>query len=152
MKIRGKRRQSEYGGTFVEIMVAGVLLSIGLMGLVNVWLFSFRVTTNTDDKVIAYNLGRQAMERVKMAGFTSAAEGSSDEYYTGDQVLTPSGGTWRFRVTTNIVSDQVKSGTPGVAGAVPADTALRTVTITVRLVGTAEILYQTTTYLVRAGT
>lgn len=150
MKIRGKRRKSEHGGTFVEIMIAGLLLSIGMMALVNVWLFAFRVTTNTDDKVIAYNLGRQAMERVKMAGFSSAAEGTTIQYFTGDQAQVTSG--YRFKVTTYIVSDQVSSGTPGTAGAVPADSALRTVTVTVQLHPTNETLYQSSTYLVRAGT
>lgn len=155
MKIPVKRRQSEHGGSFVELMVAGLLLSIGLMAIVNLWTFSFRVTTNTDDIGIGYQLGRQAMERVKMSGFSSASEGSTTNYYTGDQALTTSSSsTRRYAVTTNIVSDQVTSGTPGVAGAVPADGALRTVTITVQLIEGGQVvrtLYQTTTYLVRAG-
>jgi len=125
------------------------------MAIANLWTFSFRVTTNTDDITIGYQLGRQAMERVKMAGFSAASEGSSTNYYTGDQVLTSSTSpTRRYAVTTNIVSDQVTSGTSGVAGAVPADGALRTVTITVQLIEGGQVvrtLYQTSTYLAKAG-
>lgn len=134
----------------MELMIAGMLLSIGLMAVVGLWEFSFRVTANTDDMGVAYNLGRQAMESVKVSGFTSAAEGSTTAYYDGTQA-TVSASSARYSVTTNIVSDTVSSGTAGVAGAVPSDTALRTVTITVTLYSTSQTLYQTNTYLAKGG-
>lgn len=165
--MRGRHRQSVYaadrplshigrsrrqrGAALIELMVASLLLTIGIMALVNMWVFSMRLTIQTDDKAIAYNLGRQAMERVKMAGFTNAAEGTSTTYYNGNQVQQAGAGTARFSVTTSVVSDSVKSGTAGQAGAVPADAALRTVTITVRLVNGGTTQYTTSTYLVRAG-
>jgi Tfp pilus assembly protein PilV len=154
MKIPGTRRQSRRGTTLIELLVAGLLLAIGMMGLVNTWVFSFNVTTNTDNSAIAYSLGRFAIERVKMSGFhpTTSNEGTTDAYYNGNQVSVASNATnCRFRVTTSVVSDQVASGTAGVAGAVPADGALRTVTITVRLQPAGTTLYTTTTYMARAG-
>ena len=152
MKIPGKRRQSRRGTTLVELLVAGLLLAVGMMGLVNTWLFSFRVTENTDNSAIAYSLGRYAIERVKMNGFLNASEGTSEAYYNGNQVsVAQNAATVRFRVTTSVISDAVKSGTIGVAGAVPADNALRTVTITVRLQPAGTTLYQTNTYMARAG-
>lgn len=152
MKIPGKNRQSRQGATLVEVLVAALLLSIGLMGLLNTWVFSYNVTTNTDNSAIAYSLGRFALERVKMTGFYATAEGSTDAYYSGNEVSVASNASnVRFRVTTSVTSDQVASGTAGVAGAVPADNALRTVTITVRLQPAGTVLYQTNTYLARAG-
>lgn len=150
MKFPLSLRQLRRGFTLVETLVAGLLLSIGIMGLVSIWLVSFRVTENTDNAAIAYNLGRHALERIKLSGFPSAAEGTSDYYYDGNQTVV-SAGSSRFWVTTSVVSDSVESGTSGQAGAVPADDALRTVTITVRLQSTAAVLYTTSTYLARAG-
>lgn len=163
MKTPNRRRPKQRGVTFIEILIAGLLLSIGLMGLVNVWNFSFQITTNTDDKVVAYNLGRQAMERMKLAGFNNtppgtttglypdATEGTTTLYYNGNLGALGSASGARFSVTTSVTSSAVKSGTAGVAGAVPSDTALRTVTVTVKLISTNQTLYQASTYLVRAG-
>lgn len=151
MRVRRNHRQLQHGGSYVEILVAGLLLSIGVMAIVNVWRFSFVVTTRNDEMSVAYILGRRAMENVKIAGFSSAAEGSTTLYYDGLQnQVASSSSSARYAVTTSVVSDIVKSGTSGVAGAVPANTALRTVTIVVSRVGGGE-LYRTTTYLARAG-
>ncbi len=132
-------------------MIASLLLCIGVMGLVNAWVFSLRVTQITDDRGIAYNLGRQAVERVKMSGFTNAAEGPSTLYYDGNQVAQGGASTARYSVSTNVVSDAMQSGTAGVAGGVPAPASLRTVTVTVQVISPSQALYATTTYLARAG-
>jgi Tfp pilus assembly protein PilV len=142
MKLPGYRRQSKCkvrpcsrrGITFVELLVAGVLLCIGLMALVQAWSFSFRVTAITDDNVIAYNLGRQAMEQAKMDGFNNAV--SSVYYYDGNQGNKSAtlSSVHRFSVTTTV-----------------SGTTLKQVDVTVTLVGTGQALYQTHTYLVRAG-
>lgn len=152
MKIRVKRRQLQHGTTLVELLVAALLLSIGLMALVNMWMYSFRMTVITDDYGVAYNLGRQAMEQVKMQGFASAPEGSTVVHYRANQTVTSTGASdRRYQVTTSIVSSSVKSGTPGSAGAVPMDTAIRTVTVTVRLTASNQVIYVTHTYLARGG-
>lgn len=147
---RDGRRRGCRGSGLVELLVASLLLCIGLMGLVNTWAFSFRVTQNTDDRGVAYVLARQAMERVKMSGFTNTAEGTSTAYYTAGQATTTVGSAY-FTVTTSVVSDQVQSGTAGVAGATPGPEALRTVTVTVQLSASGQKLFTTSTYLVRAG-
>ncbi|MCC6730691.1 MAG: prepilin-type N-terminal cleavage/methylation domain-containing protein [Chthonomonadales bacterium] len=152
MKTKRRRRQSLRGFTFVELMVAAVLLGIGLMAVVGLWRFSFEVSVQTDDMGAAYLLGRRAMEAVKMTGFADTAEGAATLYYSGAQAQVAQGsGSERYRVITQVVSDAVSSGTAGVAGAVPADGALRTVTISVALVSSGETLYQTRTHLARAG-
>jgi Tfp pilus assembly protein PilV len=150
-RIRPRSRRRQSGITFVELLVAGLILSIGMMGMVNVWSYSFFVTGNSDDSAIAYNLGRQSIERAKQSGFTSAAEGTATTYYSGNQVVQSSAGASRYTVTTRIVSDVMKSGTSGASGGVPADTALRTVSVTVTLTTGGTTLYTTQTYLCRAG-
>src|SRR4051794_25092389 len=82
---RAGRKRKCRGSGLIELLVASLLLCIGLMGLVNTWAFSFRVTQNTDDRGTAYVLARQAMERVKMAGFNGAAEGTATTYYNANQ-------------------------------------------------------------------
>jgi Tfp pilus assembly protein PilV len=143
MKIPVSRRQLQRGSTFVELLIAGALLSIGLMALCNIWLFSYRVTINTDNSATAYNLGRQSIERAKMAGFYNLAEGTSVLYYDGSQNnVQPGASNAMFIVTTSVKS------TP----AWPNNSALRQVNISVALVSNpSNTLYQTSTYLVRAG-
>ncbi len=152
MKLPGKSRQSQQGTTLPEVLIAGLLLAIGMMALVNVWAFSFGVTTSTDKSAIAYNLGRFAMERVKMSGFNSSSiEGSSDVYYdASENQLTSSTGA-AYKVNTTVVSSAVSSGTAGVSGAVPDPYAYRTVDVTVTDLSNSTMLYESKNYLVRAG-
>jgi len=147
-----RTRKRVLGITLVELLIAALLLAIGLMGLINAWVFSFNITTASDDLGVAYNLGRYAMEQVKMNGFYAQPEGTVTTYYDGteNQVAQTSASN-RYTVTVSVVSDAVKSGTAGQAGAVQADNALRTVNITVKLSATNTVLFQTNTYLVRAG-
>jgi Tfp pilus assembly protein PilV len=152
MKLPGGFRKSERGFSYVEILVSALLMSIGLMGLLNTWLFSFRISMNTDDSAIAYSLGRFSLERVKMTGFVASEEGTTNSYYSGNEVATTAGSaTCRYKVTRTLTSSAVTAGTIGVSGAVPADNALRTLVVTVRMYSTNAILYSTTTYLARAG-
>ena len=149
---RGRRSRRSRGAGLVELMVASLLLVIGIMGLVNTWAFSFRVTRNTDDKGIAYSIARQLVERIKMSGFTSTAEGTTTAYYTPNQAATSSTSTTAyFKVTTSVVSDMIQTGTAGVVGAVPKPEALRTVTVTVQTLSPLTTVHTTRTYLVRAG-
>lgn len=144
--------RSQRGGSFIEMMVAGLLLSIGMMAMVSTWTFSFRVTTNTDNSVIAYNLGRQAIEVLKRNVFPLPQEGTTTAYYDGNQTSVSSTSPSRvFSVTTAVVSDSMKSGSAGVAGGVPADYSLRHVTVDVILLQTGTTLYHTETNLTRAG-
>ena len=150
--LQAPRRRRMRGAGLIELLVASLLLCIGIMGVVNTWAFSFRVTQNTDDKGIAYSLARQAVERIKMTGFYNTAEGSSVSYYNLNQASVSSSSTSAyFKVTTSVVSDSVQSGTAGVSGAVPANEALRQVTVTVQNNSTGSTVFSTKAYLVRAG-
>jgi|YelNatPaOPRAMG01_1025707.scaffolds.fasta_scaffold24186_3 Tfp pilus assembly protein PilV len=143
MKTPVNRRKLRQGGTYVEVLVAGALFSIGLMALMNIWLYSFRQTISTDELSVAYNLGGQAMERAKMAGFYNLVEGSTTNYYDGNQNLTQQGASNAvYYVTTTVTSNP-----PGH----PLN-ALLTVTINVGLVSSpGSTLYTSSEYMVRGG-
>ncbi len=145
-------RRRQRGVTYVDLLVAALLMSIGMMALVGTWVFSFTVTANTDDIAIAYSLGRYTVEQVKMSGFTGQPEGTATAYFDGNQnAVSSTSSAKRYTVTTSVVSSQVSSGTAGQSGAVWTNSALRTVTVTVTLASSGRALFQTTTYLVRAG-
>src|SRR5512138_3506424 len=149
--IRMNGRRTRRGITFVELLVSALLMSIGVMGLGGTWAFSYRVTRNTDDIGMAYNVGRMVLEQIKLQGF-SAPEGPKGYFYTGNAIgCTSTDPNCRFWVTSQITSDQVSSGTAGSAGAVPGLYALRTVQIDVRDNKTKAYLWSTQTKLVRAG-
>jgi Tfp pilus assembly protein PilV len=152
MKRTLRSQQSTRGASFIELLMAGLILTIGLMALVQIWTFSFRVTTNSDDLSNGYTLGSQRMESIRVQGFASAPEGATTLYYDGNQnAVAENSASKRYRVTTTIVSDFVSSGTAGQSGAVPADNALRTVTIAVTRLVDSYALYSTSTYLVKEG-
>lgn len=146
-----RHRRSALGISHVELLVAGMLLSIGLAASIKLWTFAYLVTVDTDNVGTAYNLGRQALERVHTLGFSNVAEGATYSYYTAAPQSTNDATVATYRVVTMVTSSAVTSGVAGQAGAVPASTALRTVTVTVSLIRTNAVLYTTTTYLARGG-
>jgi len=139
-----RRRPAARGFTLVEVLVAGVILSIGILAISRLWIVTHGLTISTDDKGIAYNLGRLAIEQTKLAGFESAPEGSATVYYDANQNATTESQA-RFAVTRTITTS------PAISGAAPDPSAIRTVTVTVTHLATNQVLYQTDTYLVRAG-
>ena len=149
--IRIYKRRTRRGITFVELLVSALLMSIGVMGLVGTWAFSYRVTENTDNVGMAYNVGRMVLEQYKLMGF-SAPEGPANFYFDGNaQGCSSTSTSCRFWVTVQITSDLVQSGTAGVTGAVPNQYALRTLTLDVKRKSTGASLWQTQTRLVKAG-
>lgn len=150
MRKRKTSRQWEQGTTLIEVLIASMILVVGLMGLTGLWAYAETLTVDTDEIAIAYNLGRQALEQVKVAGFTQAPEGTTVAYYNANQGAATSG-TARYTVATGVVSSAVASGTAGSSGATPSQSALRTVTVSVRRGNAGRLLYATNTYLVGHG-
>ena len=149
--IRIPMRRTRRGITFVELLVAALLMSIGVMGLVGTWAFSYRVTEKTDSVGMSYNVGRMVLEQYKLMGF-SAPEGPAAFYYNGDgQGVSSTSSARRYRVDVQITSDVVNSGTAGQSGAVPNQYALRDLTINVIYLPSGETLWQTHTRRVKAG-
>ena len=95
---------------------------------------------------MGYSLGRRALEEVKETGFQDTAEGATTVYYdsTGGSRNTTPASNHTYSVATVVSTDVMN-------GAVPASTALRTVTVTVTFRSTSTTVYQSYTYLARAG-
>lgn len=139
-----RNSSGQKGTTLIEVLIAGLILAVGIMGVVNLWAVSFRLTLNTTDIGIAYNLGRQAVERTKQSGFRGAHEGTIVTYYTATGEIAPSRDQSRYVVTITVQSDPVENGSPG-----PNSVRIVRATVTLRVTG--DLLYATATYLVRGG-
>ena len=140
------RRRTKRGFTLIEVLVAALIVSVCLAATVSMWYFSFRISANTDAQGAAYSLGRRAMEEVKETGFQDTTEGTATVYYDkqGGSKSAARTSAHVYSVTTVVASSKL-------SGSAPASDALRTVTITVTSLATNQTVYQTSTYLVRAG-
>ena len=151
-RARWRTRRSQRGMTYIEVLVAALVMGISLAGMVSMWYFSFNLTVANDSEGIAYNIGRQAMEQTRIQGFVFAPEGVTTTFYNNSEaVVTSTDPSRSLLLNVSVVSSAVSSGTAGYSGAVPADAALRTVTITVTRLSDTRLMYTTSTYLVKYG-
>lgn len=135
--------------TLIESLVASIVVAVCIMGVVSLWGFTMKMTSNTDDRAVGYNLVRRALERAKSQGFNGAPEGSVVLYYDaagGGESVTS--GSLKFSVTTVVTSSLFETQNGVVR---PADNAIRTVVATVRTVSDNAIVQASGTLLVRGG-
>ena len=152
MKLRKRQRAS----TFLELLISALILSGCCVVIVLLWSFNYSYTQQAADMSCGYNLARQQMEVIKETGFYNTTEYTlaSPQVHYYDQNMsnvdsTPS--LAKYKMTTSVVSDATKAGVTPTA---PADTALRTVTITVTIYPATNpitTLAVMSTYLSRAG-
>jgi Tfp pilus assembly protein PilV len=147
----GRKRQR--GVTFIEVLVAALILVSCLAAVCSTLVFMFSMSTQTVDKAVAYNLGRRQVEIVKETGFYNTAEALSSapqiDYYDGNfTLMNTNPNVARYKVVTTVTSDIIISASNPIR---PADTALRDVRVKVYINGTPNIAYQTATYLSRSG-
>ena len=139
--------------SFIEVLVAALILVSCLAAVCSTIIFTYKMSAQTVDKALAYNLARRQMETIKETGFYNTAELLSSapqtDYYDGNFTLmnnTPT--VARYKVVTTVTSDFIVSASSPIR---PADNALRDVRITVYQNGTTTVLYQLATYLCRDG-
>lgn len=153
MNARSRAGKKRRGVTLIEILVASLIVGVCVTALTSLWSFSYTLTTRTYDEDAAYALARNALEAIKETGFAYTAEASTSapvvHYYRADMALTDNDtAAARYKVSASVVSDLIVSGSNPVQ---PANNALRTVTVTVALYPGNQTIYQSGTYLVRAG-
>jgi prepilin-type N-terminal cleavage/methylation domain-containing protein len=153
MNARSKVGRRRRGVTLIEILVASLIVSVCVASLTSLWSFSYTLTTRTYDQDAAYALARNTLEAIKQTGFTYTAEAPTNapvvHYYKADMTPTDNNtAAARYKVSASVVSDLIVSGSNPVQ---PANNALRTVTVTVALYPGGQTIYQSGTYLVRAG-
>jgi len=134
------------GFTLIEVLCAAVIVGVCLAAIVTTWSVSFTIAGNADRASIGYTLGRRALEEVKETGFQDSTEGTSTVYYdgSGGNRSTVASNVHTYSVVTTVATDVMN-------GAVPASTALRTVSVTVTVRSTGATVYTCSTYLARAG-
>jgi len=77
-------RRANRAFSLMEVLVASMVAAVALLGMVRLWSFSFNTTRAADQQGVGYNLGRQALERIKLSGFDYTTEGSVIRYYDGN--------------------------------------------------------------------
>lgn len=147
MALRGKR-----GFSLIEVLVASMVASVALLGMVRLWSFSFNMTRATDQQGVGYNVGRLAIERVKLTGFTHTAEGTVTRFYNkegkGESSTQLSSSV--YRMTLLVKTD--KMGQHSQTGqAHPAPNALRDVLVTVDRLEDNRRVFVGRTNLTRSG-
>ena len=140
------RRRKRCAFTLIELLCASVIVGTCIAAIVSTWAFAFGLTAKSDRQSVGYSLGRRALEEVKETGFQDTPEGTTTVYYnsTGGSRSTTPASNHTYSVTTVVSTDVMN-------GSVPASTALRTVTVTVTFRSTSTTVYQSYTYLARAG-
>jgi Tfp pilus assembly protein PilV len=107
-RFRLSRSGARRGITFIEVLVATLILSVGLTSLIGVWTFAFNITRRTDETGIAYSLARQAVERQRTLGYLYA--GSTTEWYNQNGTSLPDNAGAYYRVDVAVYTDTTYGG------------------------------------------
>lgn len=147
MALRGKR-----GFSLIEVLVASIVASVAVLGMVRLWSFSFNTTRSSDQQGVGYNVGRLALERIKMTGFDYTLEGTVVRYYDkeGKGESSVAKGSSAYKLTMKVETDLLAyhSQTGEVR---PAPDALRDVTVTVERLEDSRNVFVGKTNLARSG-
>ena len=147
------QRRHRKGVTYIEVLIASLILSISMAAIVRMWYFSYNLSTTSDLKGIAYSIGRRRIEAAREIGFYNIplSPASTTYYYdgTGGSESATQQSNSLYQATVTVSCDQTTTDTHG--NTIVADNGLMTVTVAVSMVGGSSTLYSTTTYLSRAG-
>ena len=144
---RGKR-----GFSLIEVLVASIVASVALLGMVRLWSFSFNATRSSDQQGVGYNVGRLALERIKMTGFDYTSEGGVVRYYsangTGESSTRLASSAFKLEVAvkTDLLGYNAETGETR-----PAPDALRDVLVTVDRLEDNRRVFVGRTNLARSG-
>lgn len=144
------------GVTFIELLVATLIMVMALMGLMSLWVVAFNFTVQSSDTGAGYNLGRLAVERMKAIGFFYATDGTETHFFkqtsSGTIKVTSAAGA-DFQVTTNVTTGHLTGNSDASfqLAASASDQEMRRVRVTVTALRTQEVVFDTVTYLSRGG-
>ncbi|MCS6859008.1 MAG: hypothetical protein NZT92_01655 [Abditibacteriales bacterium] len=146
------------GVSFIEMIVAVLLLGTALLGMIALWTVALSFTVDSSDTGVAYNLGRHAMERLKEKGFYYLRDDQDTEtrYYketdTGVTQLSSSQGA-DFRVRQRVRTGNLtgSSDSTFVASSVDGEGDLRRLHVTVYDQSTGAVLFDSVSYLAKGG-
>jgi prepilin-type N-terminal cleavage/methylation domain-containing protein len=131
------------GLTFVELMVALLLLAVALSGLMGLWTFGFNTTRHSQDLGVGYNIARQEIERAKNIGFLLLPEAEWTTIYDGlGHVTTDTPPHFTAHSTVQTIPD---------ANGQVNTNCLRTLHVQVNAREGGEVVFESTTYLSWGG-
>ena len=115
-------RHHQRGFTLIEVLVAIVVLSIGLLGTSRITVSMVSVHTANERLAKASALLQDSMERIKEAGYKNATPGTvTNDYSTMSSYSTYGGTTFDYSIYKRVTS--IAANTPA--------TNMKTVTVTV---------------------
>ena len=97
--------RDQQGFTLLEVLIAIVILSLGLLGLSAMTISTIRGLAFSEDMTTATNLAQEKMEALKGAGYTGVSDGISIEDY--DTIA----GFNQFKRQVQIIADQPLANT-----------------------------------------
>ena len=145
-------RDVRSGLSFIEVLVATLILVVSLMAMMSLWSANMSLTERHADSTMAYNLGRSMMERIKLQGFDVVPEGQTILFFdaNGGQESDTQSGSHKFQVNIDVLSDSLSvNGTTGEITI--AEDAIREVKVTVTRIRGNSVQRVTGTILVRSG-
>lgn len=131
------------GITFIELLVALLLLAVCLIGLVGLWSFGFNITGHSQDVGAAYNIARREVEKARTVGYMLLPEGTQTTAYDGLGNPT-TGASPHFTATRTVLT------IPDASGQINTG-CLREVTVRVTARDMGGTAFETTTYFTRGG-
>lgn len=145
-------RRAQRAFSLMEVLVASLVAAVALLGMVRLWSFSFNTTRASDQQGVGYNLGRQALERIKLTGFDYTTEGSVVRWYNGlgkdESTIVKRDSIYRMDVGIQTDKLAYHSETGELR---PAWNALRDVLVQVRRLEDNRIVFSGRTNLTRSG-
>ena len=144
------------GVTFIELLIATLIMVMALMGLMSLWVVAFSFTAQSSDTGAGYNLGRLEVERMKDIGFFYASDGTQTRFFkqtsSGTTEVASAAGA-DFQVTTSVTTGHLTSNNDASfqLAASASDQEMRRVRVTVTALRVKEVVFDTVTYLSRGG-
>jgi uncharacterized protein (TIGR02598 family) len=151
------------GASIIEVLIAISIMGVCIAALTSLFLFSFNLTRNSDERSTGYNIARRELERIRSEGFkntiivrdsdgnitSQGRDGTEVIYYSnqGTRLSSSSGAT--YSATVVVTSDKLDTLSGG--GTRPAADALRTVIVTVRKISNSSVVFTDGTFIVRSG-
>ncbi len=106
-RLRSNRARRLRGVTYLETLVAAVILSVALMGAMSAWAFSFNITRTTDDVAVGAALARDAIERQHALG---SAHAQSETRYFSISLAQVDASAARYSVATTVTNENSSAG------------------------------------------
>lgn len=151
-------KSRQRGAGYIELLASSLILALSLLAALSLFGFSMTLVSRTGDEGVAYNIARVNIENAHQLGFNAKnsdgswalPDGTTTVYYdTLGKNPTTTASTTGFKMVQTVSSD--KTTTLGGGGTVPADDALRTVTVNVYRLPDNALIEQSGTLLARSG-